>query len=117
MTDAMFEPPMHPRKQLKRFGDMRKNDHHQTSRTEQLQERAHSLSPKEQDYRTRKQRARWHQCDYRLNECDIHGVTLVRFYPLRRPLSEWCRFVKCTISPFPLDPGPDSRVYPSIHGR
>jgi len=45
MTDAMFEPPMHPRKQAKRFGDMRKNDHHQTSRTEQLQEKSTQSFP------------------------------------------------------------------------
>jgi len=31
MTSAMLEPPMHPRKQVKRFGDVSKNDHHQTS--------------------------------------------------------------------------------------
>jgi hypothetical protein len=31
MTNALLEPPMHPRKQVKGFGDMSKNDHHQTS--------------------------------------------------------------------------------------
>jgi hypothetical protein len=31
MTNAMFKPPMHPRKQVKCFGDMSKNDQHQTS--------------------------------------------------------------------------------------
>jgi len=28
MTHAMLEPPLHPRKQVKGFADMRKNDHH-----------------------------------------------------------------------------------------
>jgi len=36
MTNAMLEPPMHPRKQVKCFGDMSKNDHHQTSCAEEL---------------------------------------------------------------------------------
>jgi hypothetical protein len=31
MTNAMLQPPMHPRKQVKCFEDMSKNDHHQTS--------------------------------------------------------------------------------------
>lgn len=31
MTDAVLEPPMHPRKQVKCFGDMSKNDQHQAS--------------------------------------------------------------------------------------
>jgi hypothetical protein len=31
VTNAMFEPPMHPRKQVKCFRDMSKYDHHQTS--------------------------------------------------------------------------------------
>jgi hypothetical protein len=31
MTSAMLEPPMHPRKQMKCFADMSKNDHYQTS--------------------------------------------------------------------------------------
>jgi hypothetical protein len=29
MTDTMLKPPMHPRKQVKCFGDVSKNDHHQ----------------------------------------------------------------------------------------
>ena len=32
MTDAMLKPPVHPRKQVKCFADMSKNDHHQTTR-------------------------------------------------------------------------------------
>jgi hypothetical protein len=31
MTNALLEPPMHPRKQMKRFADMSKDDYHQTS--------------------------------------------------------------------------------------
>jgi hypothetical protein len=31
MTSAMFESPMHPKKEVKSFGDMSKHDHHQTS--------------------------------------------------------------------------------------
>jgi len=31
MTNAMLQPPIHPRKQVKCFGDMSKNDYHQTS--------------------------------------------------------------------------------------
>jgi hypothetical protein len=31
MTNAMLEPPMHPRKQVKFFADMSQYDHHQTS--------------------------------------------------------------------------------------
>jgi len=36
MTNAMFEPPMHPRKQVKCFADMTKSDNHQTSSTDYL---------------------------------------------------------------------------------
>ena len=39
MSNAMLAPPTHPRKQVKRFADMSKYDHHQTSCAEQLQER------------------------------------------------------------------------------
>jgi len=31
MTNAVLQSPPHPRKQVKRFGDMSKNDDHQTS--------------------------------------------------------------------------------------
>src|SRR5229473_1746761 len=31
MTNAMLKPPLHPREQVECFGDMSKNDHHQTS--------------------------------------------------------------------------------------
>jgi hypothetical protein len=31
MTRAMLEPPMHPRKQMKCFGDVSKDDYFQTS--------------------------------------------------------------------------------------
>jgi hypothetical protein len=31
MTRAMLEPPMHPRKQMKGFGDVGKDDYYQTS--------------------------------------------------------------------------------------
>jgi hypothetical protein len=31
VTDAMLRAPMHPSKQMERFADMSKNDHHQTS--------------------------------------------------------------------------------------
>jgi hypothetical protein len=34
VANALFEPPMHPRKQLKCLGEMSKYDHHQTSRAE-----------------------------------------------------------------------------------
>ncbi len=34
MTNAMLKSPMHPRKQVKCFGDMGKNDQHQTPRAE-----------------------------------------------------------------------------------
>jgi len=30
MTNAMLEPPMHPRKEVQCLGDMSKNDQHQT---------------------------------------------------------------------------------------
>jgi hypothetical protein len=33
-TSAIGESPLYPRKQLKCFGDMSKNDHYQISRTE-----------------------------------------------------------------------------------
>ncbi len=36
VTDAMLEPPMHPRKQVKCFGDMSENDHYQKSCAEWL---------------------------------------------------------------------------------
>jgi hypothetical protein len=63
MANTVSKPPMHPGKQMKCFGDMRKNDHHKTSCAQELQERTHSLSPKEQGYRTKKQHARWNQRD------------------------------------------------------
>jgi len=44
MTNAMLEPPMHPRKQVKCLGNVSKNDHNQTPRAEQLQKRPHSFS-------------------------------------------------------------------------
>src|SRR5439155_17278985 len=44
MTRAKFESPLHRRKQMKRLADMSKNDDHQTSGTEQLQERGQCLS-------------------------------------------------------------------------
>ena len=31
MTNALLEPPMHPRKQMQSFADMSKDDYHQTS--------------------------------------------------------------------------------------
>jgi hypothetical protein len=34
MANAMVKSPMHPRKQVKRFGNMSKNDQHQTSSAE-----------------------------------------------------------------------------------
>jgi hypothetical protein len=34
MTNAMLKSPMHPRKQVKCFGNMSKNDQHQTSSPE-----------------------------------------------------------------------------------
>jgi hypothetical protein len=34
MTNAMLVAPMHPRKQLKCFAEMSKDDHHQTSSAE-----------------------------------------------------------------------------------
>ncbi len=36
MTNTVLEPPMHPRKQVKCFGDMSKNDHYETSCAEDL---------------------------------------------------------------------------------
>ena len=50
VTNAMLKPPMHPRKQVKGFGDMGKNDQHQTSRADELEERAHRLSFQEQGF-------------------------------------------------------------------
>jgi hypothetical protein len=47
MADAMFKPPLHPRKQVKCLADMGKNDHHETSGAKCLHERAHTLSSKE----------------------------------------------------------------------
>ena len=34
VTDAMPRAPLHPRKQMKCFAEMSKNNHHQTSRAE-----------------------------------------------------------------------------------
>ncbi len=34
MTNTMLGAPIHPRKQMKCFGDMGKHDYHQTSRPE-----------------------------------------------------------------------------------
>jgi len=31
MTNALLEPPMHPRKQMKCFAEMSKDDYHETS--------------------------------------------------------------------------------------
>jgi hypothetical protein len=39
MASAGFEPPVHPGKQTKCFADMSKDDNHQTSRPDYLQER------------------------------------------------------------------------------
>jgi hypothetical protein len=36
VTSAMLKPPMHPRKQVKCFGEMSKNDYHEASCAEQL---------------------------------------------------------------------------------
>jgi len=36
MTNAMLIPPMHPRKQMKGFTDMGKDDHRQTCCAEEL---------------------------------------------------------------------------------
>jgi hypothetical protein len=36
MTNAMLEPPMHPRKQVKCFADMSKDNHDKTSCAELL---------------------------------------------------------------------------------
>jgi len=36
MTRAMLEPPIHPRKQMKGFGDVSKDDYYQTSCAEWL---------------------------------------------------------------------------------
>jgi hypothetical protein len=36
MADAMLKPPMHPRKQVNGFAEVRKNDHHKTSGTKYL---------------------------------------------------------------------------------
>jgi hypothetical protein len=65
VTNAMLKPPTHPRKQVQGFGDMGKNDQHQTPRAEELEERAHRFSSPEQDHRTSKHHARWHQRDQR----------------------------------------------------
>jgi hypothetical protein len=34
MANALLEPPMHPRKQMKFFADVSKDDYHQTSCTD-----------------------------------------------------------------------------------
>ena len=36
MTDAMRVAPMHPRKEMERFTEMRKNDNYQTYCSDQL---------------------------------------------------------------------------------
>jgi len=72
MTNAVLEPPMHPRKQVKRLEHMSKNYHNKTSCAQQLQEGAGTLSYEEQDYRTRKQHAQWHQHDQCFKQCEIH---------------------------------------------
>jgi hypothetical protein len=61
MTNAMLGAPPHPRKQIKCFADMGKDNYNQTCGAEQLEESAHSLFSKEQDDRTREQHARRHQ--------------------------------------------------------
>ena len=58
MANALWAPPLHPRKQVKCLEDMRKDDHHQTSCAEKLEEREYRLSSEEQNYRTGKQQAR-----------------------------------------------------------
>jgi hypothetical protein len=63
MSNAMLKPPMHPRKQVQRFGDMSKNYHHQTACADNLQDTRYTLSSREQDYGAKKQHARWHQSD------------------------------------------------------
>jgi hypothetical protein len=60
MTDAVLKPPMHLGKQVECFENMSKNDYYQTSRAKQLEERAHTFFSGKQDYRARKQYARWH---------------------------------------------------------
>jgi hypothetical protein len=70
----MFKPPMHPREQVKCFGDMRKNDHHETSSTKDLQEDPGSLFPRERDDGTTKQHAQWHQRDQCFKQRDVHSV-------------------------------------------
>ncbi len=55
VTVAVLLSPMHPRKQVKCFGDM--SDYHQTSCAEQLQERAENLFSKEHQPRTNKKNA------------------------------------------------------------
>ena len=43
MANAGFESPVHPGKQAKCFEDMSKDDNHQTSRADYLQERPYAL--------------------------------------------------------------------------
>src|SRR5712691_7163902 len=77
MTKAVLKAPTHPREQVKCFGYVSKSDDHQTSSAKELQEGPHSFSPREQNYRTRKQHARWHQRDECFKECNIHSVASV----------------------------------------
>jgi len=44
VTRAPFEPPVHPRKQLKRFRDVRKGDDHKARRAEELEKSRDGLS-------------------------------------------------------------------------
>jgi hypothetical protein len=45
MTDAILQPPMHPREQVQSFGHMSENDDYQASCAQELQEDVRSLSP------------------------------------------------------------------------
>src|SRR5947207_15826835 len=98
MTNALFKSPMHPWKQMRCFADMTKDDYHQTSCAEQLQKRAHRLSSKEQDYRTRKQHARRHQCSQPFKQRGVHGVLLGRRLAEAIPASDGATSTMCFIN-------------------
>ena len=73
MTNAMLQPPMHPRKQAKRFADMSKDDKRQTSCTDQLQEGSHTLSTKEKNCGANEQHGHRRQPEQGNTQCGVHG--------------------------------------------
>src|SRR4029077_18540408 len=78
MASAGFEPPVHPGKQTKCFADMSKDDNHQTSRADYLQERPYvffSLRIREQNQKE----ARTLECQLRVERPSFNSPTSTTF--------------------------------------